>query len=403
MSNNFWNYDLFDISTPLTFDIIFGNPPWQNFVDLPPTYKEKAKSLFAKYDLIGNMRDLLLGGSRMDIAALIIQVAIKNFLKPKGDAIFFMPLSLLLNDGANAEFRNYNVNGTCYAPKIIFDFNKENVFKKIATRYGLVHFRRDETPEFPLEYRVLNQTEWLKLAASPLQNPTNPLSIYKNSSPKPLNNFSSIELPKTSMPRQGINTCGANHVFFFKTHKKTSKPISLVNNNIELPSNFVYPLLTSSNFINNNPEPRAWALLPYHKKGHPISAQELEAYPELKTYLNNHQEKLSNRKGTYISGWIKKGYWWALLGVGTYNFAPYKIVWEAYGKKTFNPILVEGNWQANQALQAFIPFQTKQHAETILKQLKNPAIEEYLLSLRMEGTMNWAQPGKIKKLIKFIS
>jgi hypothetical protein len=102
-----------------------------------------------------------------------------------------------------------------------------------------------------------------------------------------------------------------------------------------------------------------------------------------------------------ISSWINKGYWWVMLGVGPYNFFPYKIVWEAYGKKTFNPIIVSNKWQANQSLQAFIPLKDMTEVETVIKQLKNPLIENYLLSLKMEGTMNWAQPGKIKKFIKF--
>ncbi len=93
--------------------------------------------------------------------------------------------------------------------------------------------------------------------------------------------------------------------------------------------------------------------------------------------------------------------WWALLGVGPYNFAPYKIVWEAYGRKKFSPQIFEGQWQANQALQAFIPCDSEKEAKNILQKLENPVVEKILLSHRMEGTMNWAQPGKIKKLINF--
>lgn len=90
-----------------------------------------------------------------------------------------------------------------------------------------------------------------------------------------------------------------------------------------------------------------------------------------------------------------------MLGVGEYNFFPYKIVWEAYGKTTFNPKIFEGHWQANQSLQAFIPVRTLDEAHRILNELLDERIENYLLSLKMEGTMNWAQPGKIKKLIRY--
>jgi hypothetical protein len=102
-----------------------------------------------------------------------------------------------------------------------------------------------------------------------------------------------------------------------------------------------------------------------------------------------------------IQTWRERGYWWALLGVGKYNFSKYKVVWEAYGRKTFEPKIFSGRWQANQSLQAYTPLSNKKEAKRILSALKNPAIEHYLRSLKMDGTMNWAQPGKIRKLFEF--
>lgn len=52
-------------------------------------------------------------------------------------------------------------------------------------------------------------------------------------------------------------------------------------------------------------------------------------------------------------------------------------------------------------LQEFIPIRTHPEAVEIQKFLSNKYIEDYLLSLKMEGTMNWAQPGKIKKFIQY--
>jgi hypothetical protein len=52
-------------------------------------------------------------------------------------------------------------------------------------------------------------------------------------------------------------------------------------------------------------------------------------------------------------------------------------------------------------LQAFIPVKSLAEAERIQKDLSDKQIENYLLSFKMEGTMNWAQPGKIKKIIKY--
>lgn len=400
MVDNFWNADVLNLSHR-EFDIVFGNPPWQNFVDLPDRYKAKIKSEFFKYDLVGDSQKLLLGGSRIDIAALIIQKSIKDFLVNNGNAYFFMPLSLLLNDGASQYFRTYKINNTNYAPVVVFDFNGSDVFNGISTRYGLVHFKRDLKCSFPIPYKRYENKNWRDFSAKPLLHPTDPLSILKANASDPLENFRPIVISKESMPRQGVNTCGANKIFFFKDYKQLDNSMCLLNGEIKLPSKYVYPLLVSKNFREDCLKAEKWVLLPYTDDGRPLTPRQVEMEPALWKYLSMHEQFLKSRRGVLIGAWIKKGYWWALLGVGPYSFMPYKVVWEAYGKAQFQPIIVQGNWQANQSLQAFIPTRTLGEAKRILKELKNPAIEAYLLSLKMEGTMNWAQPGKIKKLLRY--
>lgn len=399
MSPNFTNRDILELN-PRKHDILLGNPPWQNFNDLPPAYKEKIKPAFEEFKLTGNKKDLLLGRSRIDIAALIIKASIQNFLKQKGEAFFFMPMSLLLNDGAHESFRNYTTNTTNFAPVEVFDFSNVTVFENIATRYGLTHFKRNIEAKFPIPWHIRENDQWVKYKGAPLRNITAPVSVFPENKKNKLNEFRNIQLKKHNTPRQGLNTCGANKIFFFKEHRQLDTETCLLDNNTKLPSQFIHPLLTAKNFRNQT-NPEVWVLIPYNRDGRPISEGELSQFPELKTYLNKWEQELKGRKGTLIRSWIKKGRWWAMLGVGPYNFAPYKIVWEAYGRKTFAPKIFEGYWQANQALQAFIPCNSKQEAAKILKQLQNPVIEEILLSYQMGGTMNWAQPGKIKRLIDF--
>lgn len=168
-----------------------------------------------------------------------------------------------------------------------------------------------------------------------------------------------------------------------------------------LPRQFVFPLLTAKNFRNEDYTPHKWVFLPYRTDGRPLEPRQIVEDKILSNYLLTKEQTLKNRKGTMLSAWISKGYWWAMLGVGDYNFAPYKIVWEAYGKSDFEPRIFDGNWQVNQSLQAYIPLKTMHEAEAILEKLQDKRIEKYLHSLKMEGTMNWAQPGKIKKLVRF--
>lgn len=403
MSKNFTNEDFLKL-TPKKYDIVFGNPPWQNFVDLPDSYKEQIKRYFFKFDLIDSSQNLLLGESRIDIAALIIKIALKDFLKKNGEAIMFIPLSLFLNDGANRNFRTYSIGEVKYCVSSIFDFNDEDVFGGITTRYGLSHFIRDKKTDFPIPYFRIENGLWNEFLAKPMFHKTDPLSIF---SKEEINQviIKPVIIKKESSPRQGINTCGTNDVYFFDTCNEISEDLVILSNknknNIVLPKKFVFPLITSKDFKSETPSPSKWVLLPYNSNGKPLEWKQIQMFPELKHYLEANKETLQDRKGVMLNAIIKRGYWWAMLGVGKYNFFPYKVVWEAYGKTSFNPKIFEGNWQANQSLQAFIPVRTLAEGERIKKELSNKQIENYLLSLKMEGTMNWAQPGKIKKIIKY--
>jgi len=404
MIANFKNYDLFNLPKK-KYDIVFGNPPWQNFVDLPQSYKKKVKPLFLQYDLINRTQELLLGGSRIDIAALVVQCSILDFLKPNGQAVFFLPLSLLLNDGASKNFRTFKVKSVHFALQEVYDFQTIEVFENVGTRYGLVGFKRDTKTAFPIPYFVHEGEKWARQEAAPLFTPRDPLSISQKGEainitpPK-------ISVPKTAQPRQGVNTCGANDVYFFTEYRKLDDKYCIVGNKkqqgIILPLNYIYPLLTAKNFKSECEFiPEKWALLPYAKNGKPLEIDELKKEEKLWEYLNENKEILQQRKGTLLGAQIKKGYWWAMLGVGAYSFAPFKVVWEAYGKNTFSPKLFLNSAQANQSLQAFMPFWKEEEAKAALKLLNHPNVERYLLSLKMQGTMNWAQPGKIKKILSY--
>jgi hypothetical protein len=292
------------------------------------------------------------------------------------------------------------VNEIPYCIDTVFDFHDLSIFEGVSTRYGLIGLRRDARQEFPLAYHRWNSGAWEGLRARPLFSPDDPLSVFSPQSEDC--GRIHIEVDKRSLPRQGINTCGANDVFFFDEYENAEADLCRVANKasrVLLPRQYVFPLVSAANFGEEDPAPRKWVLLPYSETGKPLDEAALENIPLLKKYLSEKKDILAARRGTLIGAWIRRGLWWALFGVGAYNFSPYKVIWEAYGKNTFRPRLFPGLWQANQALQAFMPFDRVQEARRVLRQLEAGAVEKYLLSLKTEGTMNWAQPGKIKRLL----
>lgn len=408
---NFIQGDIFFQENEIKADLLIGNPPWVNFSDLEETYKEKTKHLYIHFGLVKNQKDLLLGNARTDIATLVLAKVLHSNLTENGKAIFFLPLSIFQNDGANQEFRNYHIRGVEFAVENILDFNGEKIFEDILGRYGMAHFRRNQKQTFPIKYHVLKNGIWKTHKAKPLFNITDPLTVFDNAeTERRLDNFQKISLPRYCQPRQGVNTCGANEIFFFNSHEILDDGRVRLKNklgdDIIVSKNYVFPLTISSTLAAAHPKPEKVILVPHFDNGKPIDLETLKKETALFNYLSKYRNILENRKGVLINAWIAKGFWWALMGVGEYSFASYKIMWKAFGESVFTPRVLTpdkylGSWQGNQSLNAYIGVSTLVEAKQVLDKLTNPLIQEYLSSLRMQGTCNWAQPGRMKKLIAF--
>jgi hypothetical protein len=401
---NFLCKDIILEKVDIVADILIGNPPWANFSDLPDRYKTSLKSVFIEYGLANNPRDLLLGASRVDIAALVTSKTIKENLKKDGEAYYFLPLSIFLNGDAHKSFRSYLVKDTNFSITEIMDHKEADIFSGlVSTRYGLVSFKRDKKQEFPIIYRIAKNGLVINAKARPIYLKDDPLTISENNHEVLSNNEFRIVVEYNQKPRQGINTGGRNDLFIFDSYEDLSPTLVHLSNKKRsaiLPKEYVYPLVSRNILLGHDTQAGKWALIPHSKTtGKALSQSEIDSSPELSKYLQENRESLMSRKGVLMQVLIKKGVWWGLLGVGPYSFAPYKIVWQAYGDTKFNVKLLKGFWQANQSMQAFIPIWDYKQGEALLSEFKHPFVEEFLLSHRMEGTCNWAQPGRISKLI----
>ncbi|MCX7788016.1 MAG: SAM-dependent DNA methyltransferase [Spirochaetes bacterium] len=381
-------------------DILFGNPPWITFASLPDVYKNQIKDFFLRYSLIKNRNQALLGRSRVDLSALIVFVAISRFLRTGGKGVFFLPLSLFFGEGAGEGFRRFCSEGVPFSVQELVELSIGEVFPRVSTRSCLVYLKRNEVQRFPVPVYRKAQNRLSRWKASPIDGPESSWILYQEEHPFP-KGVPRIPIPSESVPRQGINTCGANDLFFFDSVEIEEEGVWRVSNatlTCLLPSRYLFPLLTSESFCEKEPLPHKWVFLPYQLNGQPLSFQQIEEDPYLKIFMSQHRERLKARKGVMIQRWIRKGYFWALFGVGAYCFYPWKIVWEAAGRKKFFPTLWKGEWQANQSLFGYLPFQSLQEATRVLQELQHPWIETYLLALQAQGTLNWAQPGRMKRL-----
>ena len=347
---------------------------------------------------------MLLGSSRIDIAALVLKVVLGRLLKENGVGYFYLPTSLFFGDGAHGGFRSYTARNSQSATDIyrdfavdtVYEWTSTKVFESVGTSYCCARFRVDTRQNFPVPYFRESERKWVEHKALPFKDPTDPWRIVRDLAELNASAALEVRLSPEQAPRQGVNTCGANSVFIFD-----QKPS-------HLPEQFLYPLATKELWRQQTALPHKWILLPYHRQtGKPLTWDQIKQYAALKDYLQSVQDVLQTRKGMLLRAALKRGDWWALLGVGPYSFAPFKVIWEAYGKDQFNPIVLSNvagqMWQGNQSMHAFIPCWTECDAQRIKTALENPEIPTLLRQLNGAGKCNWAQPGKIKKILGFVS
>jgi hypothetical protein len=404
--------DFVTAATPGRYDIVVGNPPWLNFADLPAALKAAWAPAFVGHGLVTDRRDVLLGMSRADVAALVVKRALDDVLADGGVAAFFIPLSMFFNSGANDRFRPFPASAHRYRVVRLWDFGREAVFAGVATRFGAALFDRKGPQTWPVETRVRSGggwTPWCSTASDRRSGAWLRHAAHMTTAPP------TITVSPTQKPRQGVNTCGANDVFIFE--REGSRVRNGFGEEWELEEELLFPLMNAASFVRplcaGNPPAgapgrkrsgpairRRWILLPHDRgTGRPLGWPAIARYQGVAAYLSRHRDVLMRRKGTLINSHIGRGLWWALLGVGPYSFAPWKVAWEALGKRSFTPAVLEGHWQGNQALHAFCPCCSLQEADALAAALSRAEVESWLKSSAMAGTCNWAQPGRIGQLL----
>ncbi len=377
------------------YDILIGNPPWANFGDLPAAYKKVIKPFFIQEGLVDNKQQLLLGSSRVDMAALVLKVVVGKLLNQNGLGYFYLPTSLFFGESAHRGFRNYKADYRHFAIDNVYEFSTTTVFEGVSTSYCCARIHADKKQKFPVTYYRESEGNWVEYKAVPFENQNAPWRIVQNIDELKTDNSLEISLTPEQKPRQGVNTCGANNIFIYE-HKPS-----------HLPEHLLFPLATKEIWRQDKSSPHRWIMLPYCREtGKPLTHEQIQKYDTLCSYLQNFRDVLRDRKGTMLQTFISRGNWWAMLGVGPYSFAPFKVMWEAYGRNKFNPMVlssVDGQmWQGNQAMHAFIPCWSEENAHKIKIALENPEILKLLRQLNGGGKCNWAQPGKIKKLLSFL-
>jgi hypothetical protein len=386
-------------------DIVLGNPPWGHLADVSTRYANALKGLFIELGVVKPGPHLRLGNSRADISALFMAKLLRDSLRSCGKLYFFMPRAVFFNGGAHDELFERNLLSKHFAIESLHDFDDDIVFRGVGTRYVLAAITRDKPQNYPINVNCRRDGKWNRETAD--RSPLDASTLYLRSDREQHSLFEKIAVRGDARPRQGANTCGANSVLIFDELLSVDGDEASFRKGHEvatLPIRLVFPLIDSVNFGEDRPIARRWILLPHRPDdGKPLTETELMHFKSAWVYLAANREALKARSSLVLKNYIAGNQWWALFGVGTYSFAPYKICWQAYGThefkaRAFEPDPIFGPWQGNQAMHATMSFKSLDEAKAMLSMLESRNIEEILTSTGAQGTKSWAQPGRMSKL-----
>lgn len=147
---------------------------------------------------------------------------------------------------------------------------------------------------------------------------------------------------------------------------------------VDVESDYVYPLLKSSDLANNRLTPRKFVIVTQKKVGDDTSIIKTDA-PKLWKYLNKHSEKLDGRKSSIYKSQPR----FSMFGIGDYSFKPYKIAISGLYKK-INFCLLEpfdGKTFMLDDTCYMLGFDSLKEAKKHMKLLKSNLITDYISSL----------------------
>ena len=336
-------------------DYVVGNPPWIGWENLPSEYRKDSASIWEKYGLIpdtpkGNWFRV----AKLDLAALFVYVCLDSYLSEHGKLGFVITQSVYKNINAGKKFRRCLLPGNVpFRVLAIDDMVALDPFEDASNRTTTMIFQKNLEPRsdipycvwrksqpgpfWSLDYKdVLNQSERTAGRAYP-ENPNDISSPWVTPSGDVVDHaLAKLRQPSAYRAREGTNTRGANAIFWIKI-LENARDSSLVENfigraksvpkNIKprtIENNFLYPLLRSSDVLGKwQTRTELGIIVPQNPEkpieGFPESEMKRH-YPKTYEYLNAFKSYLSSRKPPSDP-------FYTLYDVGSYTFAPWKVVW----------------------------------------------------------------------------
>ncbi len=353
------------------FDFVVGNPPWVNWENLPEQYREISKGLWEKYGLAMVKGKTGLGKVKKDLAMLFLVRSFDRYLKEGGKLGFLITFTVFKTQ-AGAGFRSFlarntkihvihdlvtlmpfegatNTTGAIVVEKVC-DLEKINsgeckaiseVWK--ANMSGIKHVvwvGKQIDPDTPLE-EVIKTTRRYEIVMVPLM-PNDPASPWMQVTPNIVNAVRKVISGGQHYEAHAGVYAGLNQVYFIKVLGRAPDGMLIVTNPPEsgqkkkvkqveakVEPDLVYPLIRGKDVKKWYVEFKdRYVIVPHNPRtANPIPEADMRVkWPLTYSYLVNYRRELEGRKIHKL--WGRGNPFYAVYDIGTYTFAPYKVVWK---------------------------------------------------------------------------
>jgi len=440
--NGLWARLLKNNFAPLTvgqFDYIVGNPPWVNWEHLPDEYRQAIKPIWEQYGLFphGGM-DTILGKGKKDISMLMTLTVTDGLLRAGGKLGFVITQSVFKTAGAGQGFRQFRIpqpNDKFVPLKVLHvdDMVALQPFEGASNRTAVMVLEKGKPTAYPVPYtvwrkkkgarftydstleEVTNATVRLNFVAEPV-NPSDPTSPWLTARPKAIKAVRKVLGKSDYKAHEGVNTGGANAVYWVDIVYKRPDGLVVVRNITEgakvkvqevtepIEPDLLYPLLRGRDVQRWNAQPSAWILMvqdPKQRQGYDEGRLQ-KNYPRTYGYLKRFEEVLRERAAfkryftrTDKNGRIvETGPFYSMFDVGTYTFAPWKVVWPNIASALNAAVvgLAEGKVVVPQHIVTLVACETEDEAHYICALINSSSANFTARAYSQEGGKSFGDP-----------
>jgi SAM-dependent methyltransferase len=295
------------------FDLIVGNPPWINWENLPPEYREMSAGIWEHYKLTGNIpgqRRQVSKYSKTDAAILMTYVAADKYAKEGALLGLVLPRTIFQSELGGWHFRKFELpDGRPLAIASVDDIDRLRPFSGQATNMSCVAAFTfgGEPTRYPVPWNRWEPTRQVRpdtpypvvlqvVRIRPIH--AQPIDVDQRQSPWVVGDEACLRVLRSlatptvyaAVAREGMNTRGANGIFFvdasfhngqiFITNRKSdgrNDSVDEITQSIE--PDFLYPLLRGENVGRFIAEPEHFVLVPHHSHD-PVDPAPFRNLPE---------------------------------------------------------------------------------------------------------------------------